>query len=209
MLEVEELTRRSFLRFRQVNCAASAATIIPCPEMILRPGTAAWFLTRSRSAHRGRWVAKVSATGRSCLNGYPATIECARRREINCVKRWGTARFPPVTKNSIRIFTSSESTLLLYLFSVIEIPFFYNSEVLECSCHRSNVLWVAIPFPYPHLISNMSFCRSCLIDMCECPDRMCYCESVTAYAHECQRLGILLPSDWRVKTTCFAKNSRI
>lgn len=43
--------------------------------------------------------------------------------------------------------------------------------------------------------------KSCLLDMCECPSRRCYCESFTAYAHECQRLGVSLP-DWRKMTGC-------
>ncbi|XP_075218123.1 crosveinless 2-secreting protein [Lycorma delicatula] len=43
--------------------------------------------------------------------------------------------------------------------------------------------------------------KSCLLDMCECPNRQCYCESFTAYAHECQRLGVMLP-DWRKATGC-------
>ncbi|XKL67679.1 hypothetical protein PGB90_003170 [Kerria lacca] len=47
--------------------------------------------------------------------------------------------------------------------------------------------------------------KSCLVDMCECPSRKCYCESLTAYAHECQRLGILL-SDWRKSTGCAVNN---
>ncbi|XP_046680028.1 BMP-binding endothelial regulator protein isoform X1 [Homalodisca vitripennis] len=45
--------------------------------------------------------------------------------------------------------------------------------------------------------------KSCLLDMCECPGRKCYCESFTAYAHECQRLGVALPT-WRDDTGCHA-----
>lgn len=44
--------------------------------------------------------------------------------------------------------------------------------------------------------------RSCLTDMCECPPgRKCYCEAMTAYAHNCRRLGVSLP-DWRTMTGC-------
>ena len=43
--------------------------------------------------------------------------------------------------------------------------------------------------------------RSCIVDMCECPSQHCYCESFTAYAHECTRLGVQLP-DWRSSTGC-------
>ncbi|XP_065216311.1 BMP-binding endothelial regulator protein isoform X2 [Planococcus citri] len=49
--------------------------------------------------------------------------------------------------------------------------------------------------------------KSCLEDMCECPGKKCYCDSLTAYAHECQRLGILLP-DWRMLTGCSVNGSR-
>nr|CAD7462840.1 unnamed protein product [Timema tahoe] len=42
---------------------------------------------------------------------------------------------------------------------------------------------------------------SCMVDMCECPNGRCYCESFTAYAHECQRLGVNL-MDWRRETHC-------
>ncbi len=42
---------------------------------------------------------------------------------------------------------------------------------------------------------------SCRMDMCECPSRMCFCESFTAYAHECERNGVKLP-DWREIAGC-------
>lgn len=41
----------------------------------------------------------------------------------------------------------------------------------------------------------------CKMDMCECPSQMCYCESFTAYAHECERNGVHLPR-WREDTRC-------
>lgn len=51
-------------------------------------------------------------------------------------------------------------------------------------------------------IGNMFAYRSCLTDMCECPQgRKCYCEAMTAYAHNCRRLGVSLP-DWRTMTGC-------
>lgn len=42
---------------------------------------------------------------------------------------------------------------------------------------------------------------SCHKDMCECESDLCFCDSFTAYAHECQRLGVPLP-DWRKQTGC-------
>jgi hypothetical protein len=41
----------------------------------------------------------------------------------------------------------------------------------------------------------------CKMDMCECPSQKCYCESFTAYAHECQRHGISL-DHWRENAGC-------
>lgn len=41
----------------------------------------------------------------------------------------------------------------------------------------------------------------CKMDMCECPSQMCYCESFTAYAHECARNGVDLPH-WRDDAKC-------
>jgi hypothetical protein len=41
----------------------------------------------------------------------------------------------------------------------------------------------------------------CKMDMCECPSQMCYCESFTAYAHECERNGVQLPN-WRADAKC-------
>ncbi|XP_001942569.2 BMP-binding endothelial regulator protein [Acyrthosiphon pisum] len=51
-------------------------------------------------------------------------------------------------------------------------------------------------------LNPVNFFRSCLMDMCECPTgRKCYCEAMTAYAHNCRRLGVSLP-DWRTMTGC-------
>jgi hypothetical protein len=51
------------------------------------------------------------------------------------------------------------------------------------------------------ILTCLLWCRSCILDMCECPTRRCHCESFTAYAHECKRLGVHLP-DWRTSTGC-------
>ncbi|KAK7602496.1 hypothetical protein V9T40_008085 [Parthenolecanium corni] len=53
-----------------------------------------------------------------------------------------------------------------------------------------------------------SYIKSCLRDMCECPSKKCYCSSLTAYARECQRLGILPYSDWRTLTGCSTNSSQ-
>ncbi|XP_037941774.1 BMP-binding endothelial regulator protein-like [Teleopsis dalmanni] len=46
-----------------------------------------------------------------------------------------------------------------------------------------------------------NYIDSCKMDVCECPNGMCHCDSFAAYAHECQRLGVRLP-DWRTATSC-------
>lgn len=50
-------------------------------------------------------------------------------------------------------------------------------------------------------VSPSNYIESCSKDMCECESDLCYCDSFTAYAHECQRLGVSLP-DWRKETGC-------
>lgn len=50
-------------------------------------------------------------------------------------------------------------------------------------------------------LNPQKYFEACVMDMCECPSGFCYCESFTAYARECQRLGMTLP-DWRQQTNC-------
>jgi hypothetical protein len=70
-------------------------------------------------------------------------------------------------------------------------------HVCMCACVCVRVLQSLLET----LLSSSMCCRSCIVDMCECPLRHCYCESFTAYAHECMRLGVQLP-DWRSSTGC-------
>jgi hypothetical protein len=50
-------------------------------------------------------------------------------------------------------------------------------------------------------VNPSNYFDSCRMDMCECPSRLCYCESFTAYAHECERNGVKLPN-WREMAGC-------
>uniref|UniRef100_A0A8W7P356 BMP-binding endothelial regulator protein n=1 Tax=Anopheles coluzzii TaxID=1518534 RepID=A0A8W7P356_ANOCL len=43
------------------------------------------------------------------------------------------------------------------------------------------------------LLNPDNYFASCKFDMCECPHRQCYCDSMAAYAHECVRQGVQLP----------------
>ncbi len=39
--------------------------------------------------------------------------------------------------------------------------------------------------------------------MCECPGgKQCYCEALTAYAHECERHDVIVDPKWREMTSC-------
>lgn len=44
--------------------------------------------------------------------------------------------------------------------------------------------------------------ESCRKDMCECPSGKCYCDSFSAYAHECKRVGGFVSDNWRHETGC-------
>lgn len=50
-------------------------------------------------------------------------------------------------------------------------------------------------------LSPSNYYEACVQDMCECPNDNCYCESLAAYARECERLNVILP-DWRQDTGC-------
>lgn len=52
-------------------------------------------------------------------------------------------------------------------------------------------------------LNPQNYFESCKQDMCECPaNGKCYCDSFSAYAHECARLGVKLPNSWRKDTGC-------
>lgn len=44
--------------------------------------------------------------------------------------------------------------------------------------------------------------ESCRKDMCECASGKCYCDSFSAYAHECKRVGGFVSDNWRRQTGC-------
>ncbi|KAL3220864.1 hypothetical protein MRX96_005300 [Rhipicephalus microplus] len=58
------------------------------------------------------------------------------------------------------------------------------------------------PFKACHkVVEATSYFRSCMLDMCEClPSDKCYCDSLNAYARECNRAGIKI--DWKHITNC-------
>uniref|UniRef100_A0A8D8YRF6 BMP-binding endothelial regulator protein n=2 Tax=Cacopsylla melanoneura TaxID=428564 RepID=A0A8D8YRF6_9HEMI len=66
----------------------------------------------------------------------------------------------------------------------------------KCKPLRSDVF-----APCHGRLNHLMYFKSCLVDMCECPAKTCHCESFTAYARECSRLGVQL-GDWRKLTGC-------
>ncbi|KAA0193119.1 hypothetical protein HAZT_HAZT000942 [Hyalella azteca] len=71
------------------------------------------------------------------------------------------------------------------------------------SCPLNPLLIVSIPryFPPKTELFVMLF-RACVDDMCRCSgERQCQCGAIMAYARECHRLGVSIPS-WRNVTKC-------
>lgn len=56
-------------------------------------------------------------------------------------------------------------------------------------------------------LNYSKYYKACLMDMCDCPGGKCYCESLRAYAHECQRLGVNM-SGWQKNVYCTASEDR-
>lgn len=56
-------------------------------------------------------------------------------------------------------------------------------------------------------LNYSKYYKACKIDMCHCPNGKCYCESLMAYARECQRLGVKLPN-WQKHSYCDANSLR-
>ncbi|KAJ8917795.1 hypothetical protein NQ315_010701, partial [Exocentrus adspersus] len=50
-------------------------------------------------------------------------------------------------------------------------------------------------------LNYSKYYRACKMDMCHCPNGKCYCESLMAYARECQRLGVKL-LNWQKHSYC-------
>ncbi|GAB6018789.1 hypothetical protein CHUAL_000453 [Chamberlinius hualienensis] len=65
-----------------------------------------------------------------------------------------------------------------------------------CAALRSSIFQ-----PCHQLVSPHRYITACILDMCHCPqNKSCFCESFTAYAHECARKGVTL--NWREATKC-------
>lgn len=49
--------------------------------------------------------------------------------------------------------------------------------------------------------------KACTLDMCDCPGGKCYCDSLMAYARECQRLGVAVHK-WQRQSYCLMPKVR-
>lgn len=67
----------------------------------------------------------------------------------------------------------------------------------NCKYLKSSELWNGCTSK----LNNLKYLEACVTDMCDCPGGKCYCESLTAYAQECQRLGVTL-RNWQDSTYC-------
>ncbi|KAJ8947234.1 hypothetical protein NQ318_001521 [Aromia moschata] len=56
-------------------------------------------------------------------------------------------------------------------------------------------------------LDYIKYYKACKVDMCHCPNGKCYCESLMAYARECERLGVKLPN-WQKASYCDASSLR-
>lgn len=56
-------------------------------------------------------------------------------------------------------------------------------------------------------LNNMKYYSACKMDMCNCANKKCYCESMIAYARECERLGGKLLPNWQKVLKCEGSTS--
>lgn len=66
--------------------------------------------------------------------------------------------------------------------------------------NRNNILE-----PCESKLSFDKYYKACKMDMSNCPNNKCYCESLLAYSRECERLGIEL-RNWQKQTGCDPSN---
>jgi hypothetical protein len=57
-------------------------------------------------------------------------------------------------------------------------------------------------------LNYYKYYKTCKMDMCKCPNGKCYCDSLMAYARECEKLGVKVPDNWRVESFCHEENVR-
>lgn len=58
-------------------------------------------------------------------------------------------------------------------------------------------------------LNNDKYYRACKMDMCACPSGKCYCDSILAYARECERLGGKILSNWKKYANCHSRQMQV
>lgn len=51
-------------------------------------------------------------------------------------------------------------------------------------------------------LNYFKYYKTCTMDMCKCPTGKCYCDSLIAYARECEKLGVRVPENWKITSLC-------
>lgn len=89
-----------------------------------------------------------------------------------------------------------------------------ENVVAQPTCNKRTMNFYCRPLRNSEVFGNcdsrlnpQNYIASCNMDVCECPTGHCHCDSFTAYAHECRRLGVQLP-DWREALNCPAGHGR-
>lgn len=75
-----------------------------------------------------------------------------------------------------------------------------RSKSAKRNCEYINELFGMCPF-------SKKYHKACIMDMCDCPNGKCYCESLMAYAQQCKRERINI-SDWQSKSMCTSNGSK-
>lgn len=92
-----------------------------------------------------------------------------------------------------------------------------TAQMRECNNMRSrnmhkknNCKYLATSKVFKGCDSKLHFShyyQACQMDMCDCPNGKCYCESLMAYAQECKRLGVNI-QNWQKISYCTGNNRR-
>ncbi|XP_044266622.1 BMP-binding endothelial regulator protein-like [Tribolium madens] len=57
-------------------------------------------------------------------------------------------------------------------------------------------------------LNYFKYYKTCKMDMCKCPTGRCYCDSLMAYARECEKLGVKVAQNWKIDSLCHEETTR-
>ncbi|KAJ6642320.1 Kielin/chordin-like protein, partial [Pseudolycoriella hygida] len=114
--------------------------------------------------------------------------------KINFPFKWPSVLEINRTTDSVTVRTSLGIQLYWDRNHLLQVQSLKDMELFEMCGNRLN---------------PQNYFESCKQDVCECPNNgKCYCDSFSAYAHECARLGVKLPNSWRKDTGCDIPSER-